>query len=134
MRAARPYRARRRVADTGGSALYLPGGSGAGIVAPPERAAGGRGNARIYGGDTGNWSEHATGNAVDVSAFVLEDGRRISVLGDWNDADEAAGFLHAARDAACDVFGTVLSPDYNAAHADHFHLDQEARGFGSFCR
>jgi hypothetical protein len=32
------------------------------------------------------------------------------------------------------VFGTVLSPDYNAAHADHFHFDQAARGFGGLCR
>ena len=39
-----------------------------------------------------------------------------------------------ARDAACEVFGTVLSPDYNAAHADHFHLDQEVRGWGGVCR
>jgi hypothetical protein len=38
------------------------------------------------------------------------------------------------RDKACDAFGTVLSPDYNAAHADHFHLDQADRGYGAFCR
>jgi len=88
---------------------------------------------RIYGGSSGNWSEHATGNAIDIAAFVLEDGRRISVLDDWNE-DEKGAFLHAARDAACDVFGTVLSPDYNAAHANHLHLDQAARGLGGFCR
>ena len=34
---------------------------------------------RIGGGDKGNWSEHATGNAIDISAFVLADGRRITV-------------------------------------------------------
>jgi hypothetical protein len=89
---------------------------------------------RLYGRDSGAWSEHATGNALDIAAFVLEDGRRISVLADWSDGDEAAGFLRLARDEACRVFGTVLSPDYNAAHADHFHLDQAARGFGSVCR
>jgi len=89
---------------------------------------------RIYGGRTGNWSEHATGNAIDIAAFVLEDGRRISVRRDWEGEGVAATFLHRVRDAACGVFGTVLSPDYNAAHADHFHLDQEARGFGSVCR
>ena len=89
---------------------------------------------RIYGGSTGNWSEHATGNAIDVAAFVLEDGRRVSVLADWGGEDEEARFLHATRDAACDIFGTVLSPDYNAAHANHFHLDQAARGMGGVCR
>jgi hypothetical protein len=89
---------------------------------------------RVNGGETGNWSEHATGNAIDIAAFVLEDGRRISVRSGWNGDTEERAFLRQARDAACDVFGTVLSPDYNAAHADHFHLDQAARGFGGFCR
>jgi hypothetical protein len=89
---------------------------------------------RLYGRDEGPWSEHATGNAIDVAAFVLEDGRRISVIGDWTDGTDEATFLHRARDGACGVFGTVLSPDYNAAHADHLHLDQAARGFGGLCR
>jgi hypothetical protein len=89
---------------------------------------------RIYGGDSGNWSEHATGNAIDIAAFVLEDGRRISLLADWQGEGDEAAFLRRVRDAACGVFGTVLSPEYNAAHADHFHLDQEARGFGGVCR
>ena len=89
---------------------------------------------RIGGGTKGTWSEHATGDAIDVSAFVLADGRRISVRADWGRTDDAAAFLRAARASACDFFGTVLSPDYNAAHADHFHLDQARRGYGSFCR
>ena len=46
----------------------------------------------------------------------------------------AAALVLAARDAACEVFGTVLSPDYNAAHADHLHFDQAARGFGGLWR
>ena len=65
---------------------------------------------------------------------MLEDGRRVSVLRDWKGDDEKAAFLRRARDEACSVFGTVLSPDYNAAHADHLHLDQAARGFGGVCR
>lgn len=94
---------------------------------------------RIYGRDAGNWSEHSTANALDIAAFVLDDGRRISVVGDWtagdgrDDADKAA-FLRDVRDGACDVFATVLSPDYNAAHRDHFHLDQADRGMGGVCR
>lgn len=83
---------------------------------------------RIYGRDEGAWSEHATANAVDIAAFVLEDGRRISVVGDWDDGSAAGRFLAEARDGACDLFATVLSPDYNEAHRDHFHLDQAARG------
>lgn len=89
---------------------------------------------RMYGRDTGRWSEHATGNALDVAAFVLEDGRRISVRQDWAEKGKKAAFLRRVRNEACGVFGTVLSPDYNAAHADHFHLDQASRAFGGVCR
>ncbi len=89
---------------------------------------------RLYGRDTGPWSEHATGNAIDIAAFVLADGRRISVLKDWRGGDDRAAFLHLVRDEACGDFGTVLSPDYNAAHHDHLHLDQAARGLGGVCR
>ena len=92
---------------------------------------------RLYGREAGRWSEHATGNALDVAAFVLEDGQRIAVLRDWGgegaEGDEAA-FLRRVRDGACGIFGTVLSPDYNEAHRDHLHLDQAARGWGGFCR
>jgi len=93
---------------------------------------------RIYGAQTGRWSEHATGNAIDISAFILEDGRRISLLNDWgadgDEANAAARFLQDVRDAACDSFGTVLSPDYNTTHADHFHLDQARSADRGVCR
>lgn len=85
---------------------------------------------RIGGGAAGNWSEHATGNAIDIAAFVLADGRRISVRADWQGTSDAATFLHLVRDNACRAFTTVLSPDYNAAHADHLHLDQAQRAAG----
>lgn len=88
---------------------------------------------RLYGRTTGPWSEHATSNAIDVAGFVLEDGRRISVLSDWNNEANEAAFLSATRDSACDSFATVLSPDYNEAHADHLHLDQQQRMWG-VCR
>ena len=89
---------------------------------------------RLYGRDEGPWSEHATGNAVDIAAFVLDDGRRISVLGDWSGEAEEAQFLRTVRDGACKGFSTVLSPDYNAAHRDHFHLDRAPRRIGGLCR
>ena len=74
------------------------------------------------------WSEHATANALDVAAFRLADGRRIGVTGDWRGHGPAATFLRKTRTGACDLFATVLSPDYNASHRDHLHLDQAARG------
>ena len=89
---------------------------------------------RLYGRARGRWSEHASGNALDVAAFVLADGRKISVAADWHGDGNRAAFLRRARDQACDMFGTVLSPDYNLAHADHLHLDQAERAFAGVCR
>ena len=83
---------------------------------------------RVNGRADGAWSEHATANALDVAGFRLADGRRISVASDWDGDDDASRFLREARDGACGLFATVLSPEYNAAHRDHFHLDQAERG------
>ncbi|SDF88223.1 Uncharacterized conserved protein [Thalassobaculum litoreum DSM 18839] len=79
---------------------------------------------RRQGGSSNRPSEHATANAIDVSGFRLEDGRRVTVLGDWSQGTTAErAFLREIRDRACGLFQVVLSPDYNAAHRDHFHLD-----------
>ena len=83
---------------------------------------------RMYGRSEGRWSEHATANALDVAGFTLSDGTRISLQRDWTKEGPKAQFLREIRDGACRLFSTVLSPDYNAAHADHFHLDQASRG------
>ncbi|MCK8784971.1 extensin family protein [Roseomonas sp. NAR14] len=72
---------------------------------------------------TARRSRHATADAIDVAGFTLRDGRQVSVLGQWSDAGPAGQFLRAAHAGACRWFGTVLGPDYNAAHRDHFHLD-----------
>ncbi len=71
----------------------------------------------------GRRSEHATANAVDVAGFVLADGREVSVLADWGKKSLQGRFLERAHDRACDLFDTVLGPDYNALHRDHFHFD-----------
>mgnify|MGYP003632355300 CR=1 FL=1 len=83
---------------------------------------------RVYGREEGRWSEHATADAVDVAGFRLEDGTQVSVLRDWDDGGPKSAFLREVRNGACDLFATVLSPDYNAAHRDHLHLDQAERG------
>ncbi|MEA2119109.1 extensin family protein [Halovibrio sp. HP20-50] len=85
----------------------------------------------VYGRETGRHSEHATAEALDVVGFRFENGEQISFANDWDDDGKAGEFLRAARDGACDTFGNVLGPDYNAAHADHFHLGM--RGF-RLCR
>ncbi|MDR0181554.1 extensin family protein [Lysobacter arvi] len=42
-----------------------------------------------------------------------------------------ARFLRAVHEGACDYFDVVLGPQYNQAHADHFHFD---RGNHRACR
>lgn len=86
---------------------------------------------RTSSGSATRWSTHATAAAVDVRSFVLASGERITLLQDWNGDDVKARFLRDVRDGACGVFGTVLGPDYNRLHADHFHL--QVRGWGT-CR
>lgn len=83
---------------------------------------------RLYGRDAGSWSEHATADAIDIAGFTLADGTRITVARDWAGGGAKAAFLRDARDGACRLFATTLSPDYNAAHRDHLHLDQADRG------
>lgn len=72
-------------------------------------------------------SDHATANALDLTAFTLASGARIDILRDWAGDDREARFLRQLRDGACRFFRGVLSPDYNAQHANHFHL--AAAGF-----
>jgi hypothetical protein len=91
----------------------------------------------VGGGQSGRLSEHGLANAVDVSAFVLANGRRISVLDGWNGRQDEREFLRRMHQSACKRFGTVLGPDYNAAHANHFHFDMAAGRRGgnwSYCR
>jgi hypothetical protein len=83
---------------------------------------------RLYSRSSGDFSQHATADAIDIAGFRLSDSRRISVLKDWSDTGPKASFLRDVRDGACDVFASTLSPDYNAAHRDHLHLDQANRG------
>lgn len=84
---------------------------------------------RMYGKADGPFSEHATADAVDVAGFVLADGRSLSLKRNWTGGSAAErAFLRSVRDGACDLFSTTLSPDYNAAHADHLHLDMAERG------
>lgn len=127
-------------------------------------------------------SEHALMDAIDISAFVLGNGKVIRVSKAWGPTREeeaahakvapvarskphiavpakldasdaaqkgdakpttpsaeetakktAAEFLHRVHDDACEIFGTVLGPDTNDAHHDHFHLDMKARKRNSIC-
>lgn len=83
----------------------------------------------IYGGRSGRLSQHASSNAIDISGFVLADGRRIMLDGGWKGDKPSQDFLRALHTSACRRFGTVLGPDYNAAHYNHFHMDMSGNGY-----
>ena len=86
---------------------------------------------RVNGSPNGRPSQHATANAIDIQGFRLENGRTITLLRDWGDDTPEGRFLADVRDGSCDIFRSVLGPDYNALHRDHFHLDL---GRFSICR
>ncbi|MBX8520341.1 extensin family protein [Pseudomonas cichorii] len=85
----------------------------------------------IYNRANSRLSLHATANALDIAGFRLADGQRINLLKDWSDEGDKGRFLRLVRDGACKNFSTVLGPEYNAAHRDHFHLDM---GLWQVCR
>lgn len=86
----------------------------------------------VNGQAGGKLSEHGRANAVDIGAFVLEDGRRITVAEGWNAEDEKVRrFLRAVHEAGCRRFGVTLGPDANGYHRDHLHFDM---GAGPYCR
>ena len=80
----------------------------------------------------GKLSEHALGNAIDIAAFRRGDGSTLAVGAGWKGADDGP-LLRSLHAAACGPFGTVLGPEANALHADHLHLDVEARRSGPYC-
>jgi hypothetical protein len=77
----------------------------------------------MNGNPNAHISEHAFGNALDIAAFTLADGRRISVRDGWKGMPEEQGFLRDVQAAACQHFTTVLAPGSNVYHYDHIHVD-----------
>ena len=79
---------------------------------------------RSMNGSTDRMSEHATANAVDISGFHLANGKRITLLNNWDGSEREQSFMRDIRNGGCAYFRITLSPEYNALHADHFHFDQ----------
>lgn len=73
-------------------------------------------------------SEHGKGRAIDISAFILSDGKVLTVSGNYNKT------LRRIYKAACGIFKTTLGPGSDGYHEDHFHFDTSARKGGAFCR
>jgi len=84
----------------------------------------------IYHRPDARRSEHATAEALDISAFRLANGERVTILHGWR-STKTQPWLQALLTESCGYYGNGLGPEYNAAHANHFHLGM--RGFG-LCR
>lgn len=79
----------------------------------------------IYGAKL---SEHGHANAIDVGSFRLESGQWVAVKTGWRGPSVEASFLRAVHDGGCRFFTTVLGPNADAFHHDHFHLDLAKHG------
>ncbi|MEQ8902643.1 MAG: extensin family protein [Roseovarius sp.] len=78
-------------------------------------------------------SEHGKGKAIDIAALQLRDGSEISVLDDWGRASKGR-VLRRVHRQACGPFGTVLGPESDRFHRDHFHFDTAKHRGGPYCR
>ena len=76
-------------------------------------------------------SEHGYGNAIDIAAFTLESGRKVTVLDGWRGSNPERRFLHTVHGDACGEFHTVLGPNSDSNHRDHIHLDLQNRKSGN---
>jgi hypothetical protein len=77
----------------------------------------------MNGNSRAHISEHAFGNALDIAAFTLADGRTVTVKNGWKGMPEEQGFMRDIQAAACQQFNTVLAPGSNVYHYDHTHVD-----------
>lgn len=73
-------------------------------------------------------SEHGRGKAIDISGFILSDGRELTVSGNFNRQ------MRQAHRAACGIFGTTLGPGSDGYHEDHLHFDTATHRNGAYCR
>jgi hypothetical protein len=81
----------------------------------------------------GRLSEHATGRAIDIAGIGLRDGSEITVMTDWGGRANGRQLQQMHR-AACGIFGTVLGPEANRQHHDHFHFDTARYRSGAYCK
>lgn len=78
-------------------------------------------------------SEHGRGNAIDIAAINLKDGSAITILTDWRSTRNGK-ILKTLHAKACGPFGTVLGPNADRYHQDHFHFDIARHRGGPYCR
>ena len=114
--------------------LWLADAAAPGVAAREKRrlakvATGPGYDCRGRNGDIGaKLSEHAAGNAVDITTLTLDDGKTIQIADAGSESTASYQMLRGLRTTACGYFSTVLGPGANAAHASHFHFDLGRHG------
>ncbi len=83
----------------------------------------------VYHRPEAKLSEHATAEALDVAGFRLADGTDVTVLKGWKEQKPHGDYIRAIFRESCPYFGNSIGPDYNAAHANHFHFGMHGVGF-----
>lgn len=78
-------------------------------------------------------SEHSFGRAIDISGIRLVNGEVLSVLQDWARGPDGR-LLERLWSAACGPFTTVLGPNSDRFHRDHFHFDVASDRRRAYCR
>lgn len=78
-------------------------------------------------------SEHGRGNAIDIAGIGLANGSELTVLTGWRDRRDGR-ILRQVHSGACGPFGTVLGPNSDRFHQDHFHFDVASYRSGPYCR
>lgn len=113
----------------------------AAALALPEKKVTAIANASTYicrnrnSAETGKISEHAKGNAVDISTISFDKGEPLVMKPRGEDGTPEGAFQRTITAAACLFFRTVLSPGSDATHQDHLHLDVlERKGRYLYCR
>ena len=95
----------------------LGGGGGFGLVNP-----------NYLGGNKsdGGGAHPQPGQAQPGQSKAAPAGRRVTEI-------DRSQFLHEVHATACKYFGTVLGPEANKDHSNHFHVDMAPRKTGNFC-
>lgn len=81
----------------------------------------------------GRISEHGKGKAIDIAAVTLRSGEKLELLDGWTQPGESR-IWRQMHGAACGPFGTVLGPESDRFHLDHFHFDTASYRSGPYCR
>ena len=86
-------------------------------------------NCRVISG-TDTLSRHSFADAIDIYGFGFNDGTIYTLIDDWehdttNPTSPGGAFLYEAAYRWYDayIWNIILTPNFNSAHDNHFHVD-----------